>query len=106
MIFTNRFRSQTYTVASSFALIDPSAVIAVEGRLHPGTVSNFAEFMSFLFSMCMDTPESTTNYPSSSLISDGACIHQSNECEKNVALFRSRAPRILDACFAKSHASL
>ena len=41
--------------------------------------------------MCIDAPESTTNYLSSGLIVDGADKHLFSEGEKNVAISCKRA---------------
>ena len=49
------------------------------------TVSNSAEFKSFLLIMCTDAPESTTNSRSSGLRFDGG-RHLYSKGEKNVAL--------------------
>ena len=49
------------------------------------SVSNFAEFKSFLLIMCIDAPESTTNSLSSGLILDGEGRHYVNE--KDVFFF-------------------
>ena len=61
-------------MASSCVCTSPLAVITVVGLLDVVTVSNSAEFESFLLIMCMDTPESTV---------DGAGRHQFSESEKN-----------------------
>ena len=62
------------------------------GVLETLTVSNSAAFKSFLLSMCMEAPESTTNSLSSGLIDNGAGRHHTSEGEKNVALISSRSP--------------
>ena len=56
-------------------------------RRRQSTIS--AEFKSFLLIMCIDAPESTTNYLSSGLIVDGEGRHQFSEGEKKAALFFS-----------------
>ena len=71
-------------MASSFVCTSPLAVITVIGLLDVVTVSNSAEFKSFLLIMCVDAPESTTNSLSSCLIVDGDSRHQFSEGEKNV----------------------
>ena len=75
------------SVASSCVCTSPLAVMTVVGLLHVVTVSNSAEFKSFLPIMCIDAPESTTNSLSSCLRIDGAGRHQFCEGEKNAALF-------------------
>ena len=45
----------------------PLAVKTVVGLLDVVTVSNSAKFISFFLIMCIDAPESTTNYLSSDL---------------------------------------
>ena len=50
------------------------------------TVSNSAEFRSFLLTTCMLAPESTTNSLSSGFIVDAAGKTHSSEGESNVAL--------------------
>ena len=60
------------------------AVKTVVGLLDVVTVSNLAEFKSFLLIMCIDAPESTTNSLSSGLGFDGAGRHHFSEGEKNV----------------------
>ena len=71
------------TVASSCVCTSPLAVITVVGLLDVVTVSNSAEFKSFLLIMCIDAPESTTNSLSSGLRGDGAGRHLFSEGEKN-----------------------
>ena len=51
----------TNPVASSLVCTSPLDVITVVGLLDVLTVSNSAESRSFLLTMCMFTPESTTN---------------------------------------------
>ena len=94
--------NQCKSLTSLFVSTDPFAVMTVVVRIDTRTVSMSAEFKSFSLSMCIDAPESATNSLSSDLIVDGAGRHQSNEGEKNVALFCSRSPRILYTCFAES----
>ena len=69
---TNRSNSLTFTVASSFVCTSPLVATTVVGLWETITVSNSAEFRSFLLSMCIDAPESTTNSFSSGFITDGA----------------------------------
>ena len=88
-IVKNMSNSLTYTVASSCVCTSPFAVFTVVGLLDVVTVSNSAEFKSFLLIMCIGGPESTTNYLSSGLIVDGADEHQFSEGEKNAVLFFS-----------------
>ena len=64
--------SLTLIVASSFVCTSPLAVITVVGLLDVGTVSNSAEFKTFLLIMCIDAPE--------------AGRHQFSESERNVVL--------------------
>ena len=81
------------------------AVMTVVGFLDVVTVSNSAEFKSFLLIMCIDAPESTTNYLSSGLIVDCEGRHQFSEGEKNVVLLFSFNFRIhLDIFHAASRA--
>ena len=58
---TNKSNPLTCTVASSFVCTSPLAVLTVTGVWETRIVSNSAEFKSFLPSMCIDAPESTTN---------------------------------------------
>ena len=85
-IVKNISNSLTYTVASSCVCTSPLAVMTIEGRHDFVKVSISAEFKSFLLIMCIDAPESTTNYLSAGLICDGEGRHQSSAGEKNVAL--------------------
>ena len=73
--------------------------MTVVGLLDVVTVSNSAEFKSFLLIMCIDAPESTTNSLSSGLIVDGEGRHQFSEGEKNVVLYFSFSFRIFLASF-------
>ena len=50
----------------------PLAVITVAWFLDTRMVSNSAKFRSFLISMCIDAPESATNYLSSGFVEDGS----------------------------------
>ena len=58
---TNKSNCLTYIVASSLVCTSPSAVITVVGLLDVLMVSNSAELRSFLLTICMFAPESTTN---------------------------------------------
>ena len=78
--------SRTYTVASSFACTSSLAVTTVVGLSEILTVSNSAELRSFLLTICMLAPESTTNTLSSGFIVDAAGKIHSSEGEWNVAL--------------------
>ena len=73
-------------MASSCVCTSPLAVITVVGLLDVVTVSNSAEFKSFLLVMCIDAPESTTNSLSSGLIFGDAGRHRSSASEKKVDL--------------------
>ena len=73
-------------MASSCVCTSPPAVMTVVGLLNVVTVSNSAEFKSFLLIMCIDAPESRTNSLSSGLRVDGAGRHQFSEGEKNAVL--------------------
>ena len=75
-----------HTVASFLVFTSPLAATTVGGLLETLTVSNSAEFRSFLLDVCMDAPESTTNSLSSGFILDGAGRHDSLVSEKKVAL--------------------
>ena len=88
-IVKNFPNSLRYTVASSGVCTSPMAVLTVDGLLEVVTVSNSAEFKSFLLIMCIDAPQSTTNSLSSGLGVDGAGRHQFPEGEKNAVLFVS-----------------
>ena len=61
---TNQYRWRAL-FASSSVCDSQLAVTTVVGFLDTRTVSSSAEFRSFLLSMCIETPESTTNYLSS-----------------------------------------
>ena len=80
---------------SSFVYTSPLAVTTVVGFLVTLTVSNSAEFGSFMLSMCIDAPEHTTNSFSSGFITDGAGRHHSLLGEKKVALSVSLNFKIL-----------
>ena len=82
----SKSNSLTYTVASSFVCTSPLAVITVLGSLDTHTVSNSADFRSFLLSMCIDAPESTTYYLASGFITDVAETQQTSVVQKKVAL--------------------
>ena len=69
---TSKSNSRTYTVASSFVSTSPLAVATVVGFLETFAVSKSAELRSFLLTMCILAPESTTNCPSSGFIVDAA----------------------------------
>ena len=75
-------------MAASCVCTSPLVVINVVGLLDVVTVSNSAEFKSFLLIMCIDALESTTNSLSSGLRFD-ATKHLFSEGEKNAALFFS-----------------
>ena len=98
-----------YAVASSCVCTSPLAVITVVGLLDVVTVSNSAEFKSFLLTVFIDAPESTTNSLSSGLIADGAGRHQVSEGEKNAVLTCSFNFRIFLASLhdaSRAHRSL
>ena len=78
---TNKFNSRTYTVPSSFACNSSLAVITTVGFFGILTVFNSAEFRSFLLTMCMLAPESTTNSLSSGFMVDVAGKIHSSESE-------------------------
>ena len=81
--------SLTYTVASSCVCTCPLAVVTIVGLHDFVKVPISAEFKSFLLIICIDAPESTTNFRSSGLRFDGAGRHLLSESEKNAALFFS-----------------
>ena len=81
---TNKSNSLTYTVASSFVCTSPLAVTTVVGLSETLTVSNSTELKSFLLTMCILAPESTTNSLSSGFIVDAAGKIHSSAGEKNV----------------------
>ena len=99
---TNKSKSLTYTVASSFVSTSPLAVTTVVGLLEALTASNSTESRSFLLTVCMLALESTTNSLSSSFIVDAAGKLHSSESEKEcsfVLLFelkdiRGKSPRV------------
>ena len=66
-------------------------------------MSSSAEFRTFLLSMCIEAPESTTISLSSSFVEDGAGDDQTSEDEQNVASSFASSFWIL---LAISHASL
>ena len=86
-------------MASSSVCTSPLAVITVIGLLDVVTVSNSAEVKSFLLTMCIDAPESTTNSLSYGLIVDVEGRHQFSEGEKNVVSCFSLNFRIRLAIF-------
>ena len=98
----NKSISLTKTVGSSFVCTSPLAVITVVGLFEVVTVSNSAEFKSFLLIMCIDAPESTTNSLSSSSIFDGEGRHHFSVSEKKVDSCFSFSFRIF---FASLHAA-
>ena len=59
--------------------------MTIVGLFDVVTVSDSAEFKSFLLIMCIDAPDSATNSPSSGVIVD-AGRHLFSDGEKNVAL--------------------
>ena len=77
--------SLTYTVASSCVCTSPLAVMTIVGLHDFIKVSISASFKSFLLIICIDAPESTTNFRSSGFRVD-AGRHLFSEGEKNVAL--------------------
>ena len=83
---TNKSKSLTCTVASSFVCASPLAVTTVVGFLEALTVSNSAEFRSFLLNMCVLAPESTTNCLPSGFMGDGSSKLHSLAGEKKVVL--------------------
>ena len=84
-IIKNFSNSLTYTIASSCVCTSPLAVMTIV-RLHDFVKASISALLrSFLLIMCIDAPESTTNYRSSSLRFE-ASKHLFSESEKNVAL--------------------
>ena len=79
---TNQSRSLTYTVASSFVCTSPLAVMTVCWDSGDSNSLSSAKFRSFLLSMCVGTPESTTNVLSSGFVKVGAGTHQTSEREE------------------------
>ena len=75
---TNKSNSLTYTVASSFVCTSPLTATTFVGLLETLTISNSDEFRSFLFNMCIDALESTTNSLSSRFFADGGGRHQTS----------------------------
>ena len=76
----------THTVASLFVRTSPLAVITVAGLLDILMVSNSAESRSFLLTLCIFAPESTTNSLSSRSFVDAAGRTHFSAGEKNVVL--------------------
>ena len=81
----NISNSLTYTVASSCVCTSPLAVLTIVGLNDFVKVSISALLKSFMLIMCIDAPESTTNFRSSGLRVD-ARRHLFSDGEKNVAL--------------------
>ena len=99
---TNWSRSWTYTCASSSVCTSPFAVTTVVGVLDLRKVSISSELESFLLSMCLEAPESTTHIRSSVLLETCTSASISTR-EENVALSSA-----LSSCIflAKFHATL
>ena len=76
----------THTVASSLVCTSPLAVITVVGLLDVLMVANSAELRSFLLTISIVAPESTTNSLSSGSFVDAAGSNHSSAGEWNVAL--------------------
>ena len=103
---TNRSKSLTDTVASSFVCTSPWAVMTSVELLH----------FSYSFQLCcIQVPLARHVHGgtgihdelfSCGLMDDGAGRHHTSDGKKNVALFASRSPSSLYNCFAKSQASL
>ena len=91
--------SKSFTVKNKSNSLTNCGLFIRIGLLDVVTVSNSAEFESFLLIMCIDAPESTTNSLSSGLIVDGEGRHQFSEGEKNVVLCFSFSFRIHLAIF-------
>ena len=83
---TNKSNCLTYTVASSLVCTSPLAVITVVGLLDVLMVSNSAELRSFLLTVCVLAPESTTNSLSSGSFVDAARSTHSCARKQNAAL--------------------
>ena len=83
---TNKSNCLTFTVASSLVCTSPLAVITVVGLLDVLMVSNSAELRSFLLTICILAPESTTNYLSSGSFVDAAGSTHSSAEKWNAAL--------------------
>ena len=98
----NKSNSLTYTVASSFVSTSPLAVTTVVGISDAFTVSNSAELQSFLLTMCMIAPESTSNSLSSGFIVDAAGKTHLSEGVQSVAYSVSLSLLVFLASF---HAS-
>ena len=77
--------SLTYKIASSCVCTSPLAVMTIVGLHDLVKISISASLKSFLLIMCIDAPESSTNFRSSSLRFD-AGRHLFSEGDKNVAL--------------------
>ena len=77
----NKSNSLIHTVASSFVSTSPLAITTVVGFLEALSVSNLVELRSFVLTMCMLAPESTTNTLSSGSIVDAAGKTHSSEGE-------------------------
>ena len=95
---TNKSTCLTQTGASSLASSSPLAVTTVVGLLETLTVSKSAELRSFLLTICMLAPESTTDALSSGFIVDVAGKIHSSVGEQNAVflffeLIESRAHR-------------
>ena len=84
-IVKNISNSLTYTIASSCVCTSPLAVMTIVGQHDFVKVSISALLRSFLPTMCIDAPESTTNSLSSGFIVD-AGRHLFSGDEKNAAL--------------------
>ena len=69
---TNKSNCLTSSVASSLVCKSPLAVITVVGLLDVLMVSNSAELRSFLMTICILAPDSTTNSLSSGSFVDAA----------------------------------
>ena len=67
--------------------IDPFAAITIVGSRDTLTVSTSSSDKSVLLIMCLDVPESSTNYLSSGLTVEVDCIAHPNLGLKNVASF-------------------
>ena len=83
---TNKCNCLTYTVASSPVCTSPLAVINVVGLLNVLMVSNSADLRSFLLTMRILAPESTTNSLSSGSFKDAAGSTHSSAGKQNAAL--------------------
>ena len=83
---TNKSNSLTYTVPCSLVCTSPLAVITVVGFVDILMVSISAELRSFLLTICILAPESTTNYLSSGSFVDATGSTHSSAGEWNIAL--------------------